>query len=286
MVVQDGRVIAAWGDVQRKMEIHSMRKGFMSALYGIAVSKKQIDLDKTLGELGIDDKPPSLTIAEKKATIRDLLKARSGVYHVAAYESESMEERRPDRGSHTPGTFWYYNNWDFNVLGVLLRRATGEDTFAAVEQYLARPLQMQDFTPADGRYVTADISEHPAYPMRFTARDLARFGWLYLNGGRWRDQQVVPAQWVAESTKTYSDARPGIGYGYMWWVSTKGVQFRTQVGPGAFSARGHGGQYIVVAPAHRVVVVHLYDQPKYRSLEDGEFGNLLRLIFDAALKLQ
>src|SRR5262249_40683099 len=54
MVVQDGRAIASWGDVQRKMEIHSMRKGFMSALYGVAVSKKQIDLDKTLGELGID----------------------------------------------------------------------------------------------------------------------------------------------------------------------------------------------------------------------------------------
>jgi CubicO group peptidase (beta-lactamase class C family) len=51
MVVQDGRAIASWGDVQRKMEIHSMRKGFLSALYGIAVSKKQIDLDKTLGEL-------------------------------------------------------------------------------------------------------------------------------------------------------------------------------------------------------------------------------------------
>ena len=115
---------------------------------------------------------------------------------------------------------------------------------------------------------------------------LARFGWLYLNAGRWRDQQAVPAEWAAESTKVYSDAKPGIGYGYMWWVSTKSVQFRTQVGPGAFSARGHGGQYIVVAPAHRIVVVHLYDRLKYRGLEVGEFGNLLRLIFDAAPKLR
>jgi CubicO group peptidase (beta-lactamase class C family) len=286
MVVQDGRVIAGWGDVERKMEIHSMRKSIMSALYGIAVSKKQIDLDKTLGELGIDDKAPSLTAIEKKATIRDLLKARSGVYHVAAYESDTMAERRPERGSHAPGTFWYYNNWDFNVLGVLLRRATGEDTFAAVDKYLAQPLQMQDFTPADGRYVRTDASEHPAYPMHFTARDLARFGWLYLNAGRWHDQQVVPAQWVAESTKAYSDARPGMGYGYMWWVSKKDIQKHTHVGPGAFSAHGHRGQYIVVAPAHRIVVVHLYDGRKYRELEVGEFDNLLRLIFDAAPKLR
>jgi CubicO group peptidase (beta-lactamase class C family) len=284
MVVQDGRVIASWGDTQKKMQIHSVRKSFMSALYGIAVAKQQIDLDKTLSELGIDDKPPVLTATEKKATVRDLLRARSGVYHVAAYESESMEERRPERGSHAPGTFWYYNNWDFNMLGVLLRRATGEDTFAAVEKYLARPLQMQDFAPADGRYVYRDESEHPAYPMQFTARDLARFGWLYLNGGRWRGQQVVPADWVAESTRSYSDAKPGIGYGYMWWVSKKDIQFRTHVGAGAFSARGHGGQYIVVAPNPRIVVVHLYNGTMHRELEVGEFGNLLQRIFDAAPK--
>ena len=122
--------------------------------------------------------------------------------------------------------------------------------------------------------------------MHFTARDLARFGWLYLNAGRWRDQQVVPAQWVAESTKAYSDARPGMGYGYMWWVSKKDIQKHTHVGPGAFSARGHRGQYVVVAPARRIVVVHLYDGSKHRELEVGEFGNLLRLVFDAAPKLR
>jgi CubicO group peptidase (beta-lactamase class C family) len=62
---------------------------------------------------------------------------------------------------------------------------------------------MEDFTPSDGRYFYEKTSEHPAYPMQFTARDLARFGWLYLNRGKWRDQQVVPAEWVAESTKPY-----------------------------------------------------------------------------------
>src|SRR5260370_12704135 len=81
MIVQDGRVIASWGDVQRKMQIYSVRKSLLSALYGIAVAKKQVDLKKTLAELGIDDKPPSLAAAEKKATVRDLLMARSGVYH-------------------------------------------------------------------------------------------------------------------------------------------------------------------------------------------------------------
>ena len=282
LIVQDGRIVAGWGDLQKKVEIHSVRKSFMSALYGIALAGRQIDLTKTLAQLGIDDKPPRLTEREKQATVRDLLMARSGVYHEAAYETKTMEEERPRRGSHPPGTFWFYNNWDFNALGTILRNATGEDTFAAVEHSIARPLQMQDFTAADGTYIRNDASVHPAYTMRFTARDLARFGWLYLNRGQWGDRPVVPAAWVAESTSPLSFARPGTGYGYLWWVAEKDKQFRTDTGPGAFSARGDGGQYIIVAPAPRIVVVHVNDTQRNEKLPGGEFGNLLQLIFAAA----
>jgi CubicO group peptidase (beta-lactamase class C family) len=283
MIVHDGQVVASWGDVRKKVEIHSVRKSFMSALYGIALARKQIDLNKTLAELGIDDVPPRLTRAEKQATIRDLLTARSGIYHKAAYETRTMSETRPERGSHAPGSFWFYNNWDFNVLGTILRNATGEDTFAAVEGAIARPSQMQDFGASDGHYVYDKASEHPAYTMQFTARDLARFGWLYLNQGQWGDRIVVPAQWVAESTKPYtSEARSGISYGYLWWVSERGKQFRTDTGRGAFSARGAGGQYIVVAPEKRIVIVHLNDTNENEKLESGEFAMLLQRIFAAA----
>jgi hypothetical protein len=62
--------------------------------------------------LNIDDIPPSLTKEEKKATVSDLLKSRSGVYHEAAAESRDMVGMRPVRGSHPPGSFYYYNNWE------------------------------------------------------------------------------------------------------------------------------------------------------------------------------
>jgi CubicO group peptidase (beta-lactamase class C family) len=68
----------------------------------------------------------------------------------------------------------------------------------------------------------------------------------------------------------------------MWWISKQDIQFRTHVGAGAFSARGHGGQYIVVAPASRIVVVHLNDRLEKRFVEGSEFGKLLQGIFDAA----
>lgn len=72
-----------------------------------------------MAELGIDDNEPRLTDEEKRATVHDLLKARSGVYHPALYETARMKEKRPPRHSHASGTFWYYNNWDFNVLGTI-----------------------------------------------------------------------------------------------------------------------------------------------------------------------
>jgi CubicO group peptidase (beta-lactamase class C family) len=282
LIVQDGRIVASWGDSRRKVRTNSVRKSFISALYGLAVAGHKIELGKTLADLGIDDRPPRLSRKEKLATVRDLLMARSGIYHKAAYETETMQEKRPERGSHPHGTFWFYNNWDFNALGTILRDATGEDTFAAIERHIARPIGMEHFSAADGRYIRDQASDHPAYVMEFTARDLARFGWLYLNRGRWGGGQVIPASWVAESTKPYSDVRSGIGYGYLWWVSTKDVQFRTKVGPGAFSARGSGGQYVIVAPSRRIVVVHLNDRQENGKLESGEFANLLQRIFAAA----
>ena len=142
---------------------------------------------------------------------------------------------------------------------------------------------MQDFNASDGQYVYHRSSEHPAYTMQFSARDLARFGWLYLNQGNWAGSKVVPAEWVAESTRALShEARPGVGYGYLWWIAEKGKQFRAETGPGSFSARGAGGQYIVVAPARRIVVVHLNDKRENDKLGSGEFGDLMERIFDAA----
>src|SRR3984893_11145961 len=73
IIVQDGKVIASWGDVGHKANIRSMRKSLFSALYGIGVAEGRISLNRTIGELGIDDRAPSLSDTEKQATVRDLL---------------------------------------------------------------------------------------------------------------------------------------------------------------------------------------------------------------------
>jgi len=279
MIVQDGRVVASWGDAAHKVNVASVRKSLLSALYGIAVSEGRIDLSSNLADLGIDDNAPSLTAAEKTATIRDLLMARSGVYHPAAHETADIKRKRPQRGSHPPGTFWFYNNWDFNALGTIYRQRTGEDIFQSFEQRIARPLGMEDFSIQDGRYAAEKLSEHPAYPFKLSARDAARFGQLYLNGGRWGERQIIPAEWVRESTAPHSWAkRIRQGYGYMWWTLPVDTW-----GPEAFYASGYGGQVIAVVPSKRLVVVQTVDlKQNAQGVRTSAFIDLLKVIASAS----
>jgi CubicO group peptidase (beta-lactamase class C family) len=122
IVVDDGVIVSQWGATTTKFNVHSIRKSLLSALYGIAIAKGQIKLNATLDQLGIDDNEPSLTLEEKQARVVDLLKARSGIYHAALYETPAMKAEKPARGSHPPRTFWCYNNWDFNALGTIYEK--------------------------------------------------------------------------------------------------------------------------------------------------------------------
>jgi hypothetical protein len=282
MVVHRGAVVAEWGDTSARTPLASVRKSLLSALIGKAVERGVIDLSRPIGALGIDDNEPSLTAEEKGATVRDLLMSRSGIYHAALYETPAMAAQRPRRGSHKPGSFWYYNNWDFNTLGAIYEHAVRSSIFDAFEREIARPIGMQDYRPSDGEYFTGAASVYPAYPIRMSARDLARFALLYLHKGRWQDRQVVPAKWVEESTRAYSRSEFGPGYGYLWWTGPLGGGFAPSVEPpqGFFFAQGVGGQYAFVIPGYDLVVVrrgpHVEGGPTYR-----EIGRLLWLLLDA-----
>lgn len=275
MIVRDGHMVASWGEVSRKVNVRSVRKSLLGGLYGIAVAERRIDLTRTLEQLGIDDKPPSLTQAEKQATVRDLLMSRSGVYHPAAYEAAEMQKNRPARGSNPAGTFWYYNNWDFNTLGTIYREATGEDIFQSFARRIAQPIEMEDYSARDGRYVFHSSSSHPAYPFSMTARDLARFGLLMLNDGRWNGTQIIPAAWIRESANAYSQTdRSGRSYGYLWWVLPP-----AEWGSGAVIASGWGGQTIAIVPAKRLVAVQVIEHPSSdRQLKTKDLLDLLRKI--------
>jgi len=284
LIVQHGIIVVAWGDVTHPSNLHSARKSLLNSLIGIAVAEHKIDLDATMAKLGIDDMPPVLTEAEKQAKVRDLLEARSGVYHLAAYETEGMKEKRPERGSHPAGSFWYYNNWDFNVLGAIYEKAEGTAIFDAFDAKIAQPIGMEDFSPRQGRYVTSKDSKYPAYLFDVSARDLARFALLFSRGGRWNGAQVIPQDWVSASTRPYSDTSSG-GYGYLWWTadSASGTRAAIPFPPGSFWAEGHLGQYAVVVPSRDLIVVNRVDSRlTKRSISKRDIAHLVHLVFDAA----
>ena len=290
MIVDDGVVVDAWGDITREYECHSMRKSLISALIGIHVDEGNIDLSKTMEDLSIDDWEPSLAPDEKEATVGDLIRARSGIYHPALGESGLMKAVRPKRHSHAPGTFWYYNNWDFNALGTIFEQETGTRIFEEFDRRIAGPLQMENFQVGDCRYNTWEnyaegrTSMHRYYLFRMSARDLARFGLLFLREGKWRDRQIISAGWVRESTTGHSRRGVDSGYGYMWWTGIKSGLFpNVEVKEHSYFASGSRGHKVIVLPYRKLVVVHRVntDDPS-PSVDDQRIGRLLWLILDAA----
>jgi CubicO group peptidase (beta-lactamase class C family) len=286
MVVEGGVVVHERGAIAHRYMCHSIRKSLLSALFGIFVAEGQIDLSSTLAALGIDDKE-GLTDRERLASVNSLLMARSGVFHPTGFESAGMTATREARHSHGPGTFWCYNNWDFNALGTIFEQRTGLCLFDAFRDRIAIPCGMEDFRygpdAKDGEYVELEKSIHRAYPFRLTARDLARFGLLYVRGGRWDGHQVVPEKWVRLSVQPYSHAGPAGAYGYMWWVVRDGIHFPGAIMPRGFSALGFGGHVLMVLPAQDLVLVHRVDTDAGRAVSSLQIGRLFEAILSAKI---
>ena len=262
MVIDRGRVVMTYGDLTTQSYLASVRKSVLSMLYGIDLARGRIDTSKSLAQLGIDD-VGGLLAGEREATVQDLLSARSGVYHQASYPGDDLDQA-PPRGSQRHGAYFLYSNWDFNALGTIYERQTGRNIYDAIEADLARPIGMQDWR-RDLQRKEGDTtrSVHPAYPMWFSTRDMARLGYLMLRGGNWAGTQIVPADWVRASTRAVTRVaemhpaanRQGrFGYGYLWWP----FDGAWNAGPyeGAYSGLGAVGQFITVIPKLDLVVAH------------------------------
>jgi hypothetical protein len=287
MAVVSGRVLFEYGDTEVQSYLASVRKSVLSMLYGIYVHEGRVDLDRTLEQLGIDD-IEGLTHAEKQATTRHLLQARSGVYHPASNAGDDLASA-PARGSQRPGEYYLYSNWDFNALGTIFEQETGDDIYDAIDVHLAGPLGMQDWDRARQRK-TGNLaqSRHPAYHMHFSTRDMARIGYLMLREGEWNGTQVIPRAWVHESVTPHTPRtamnperrREGPwGYGYLWWIFDD-----PSLPPeyeGGYAGLGAVGQHILVLPKLDLVVAHKTVPGDGRSVSHTQFIDMVRLLVDA-----
>jgi len=240
VALQGDRVLMAYGEVGTPMNLASARKSVVSLLFGIASDRGLIDLDRTLGELGIDERRTPLTDAEKQATVEHLLQSRSGIYLLSGAETVENRDGRPRRGQYAPGEHFFYNNWDFNVLGAILEQETGLSIGQALDAWLAVPLGMQDFHPGHVLYdKQGSDSDYRTYRIHMSARDLARLGALVAQDGVWNQTRIVSAEWIDRSTRAHSTTAGPFydGFGYSWWLNSA---------LGAVLADGWGGQYLLV----------------------------------------
>lgn len=291
MALQDGKVLFSYGPTNVVSILFSARKSILAMLYGKYVADGTIDLEKTLADLGIDDVGGLLPI-ERQARLRHLMTARSGVYHLAVNSGDDLASA-PPRGSQVPGTYFLYNNWDFNAAGTAFESLTKRSIYGAFADDLANPLQLEDFDLARHRR-TGDFarSEHAAYPFFLSTRDMARLGYLMLRQGNWRGQQLIPTNWVGEITTATTNAsemhpprtaKRHFGYAYLWWTLEDPPNSPLH---GAYMAWGVHGQYILIVPKRQMVIVHKRQVPvagkwNVSWVTPGDFFAAARLLVDA-----
>lgn len=266
MVLQSGEVVYEYGNTSAINYLASCRKSIMSMLYGKHVEDGTIDLNESIGDIGIDENDGLLAI-EKTATVNDLITARSGVFHLPAnggYDTKNIKER----GSVKPGEYFVYNNWDFNVAGYILEEKTGNTIHEELEQQLAIPLGFEDWNIKNQRKkFNKDNSQYPAFHFYLSTRDMAKVGQLMLNEGIWKDKQLISKDWIKKTTSPVSSVEIvnqrynrtkqspiQQSYSYMWWIYEN--FFDNPDFEGAYSASGWGGQFIVVIPKLDMVIAH------------------------------
>jgi CubicO group peptidase (beta-lactamase class C family) len=269
VVVQDGRIIAeryAPGiTAETPLPGWSMTKSILSALVGILVERGTLALDAR-------ELLPAWRAPDPRAaiTLEDLLRMRSGLRFSEVYanpwsdvlhmlyncaDTAAYAAARPL--SAAPGTQWSYSSGTTNILSRIVRQAVGDGAYHAwPRQVLFDPIGMTSAVlepDASGTFVCS------SYGLA-TARDWARYGQLWLDGGRCDGQTVLPEWWTRFCTTPtpQSDGR----YGAHWWLKLNpdiggDTDDARAIAPDAFFAVGHEGQTLTIVPSRRLVVVRL-----------------------------
>jgi len=265
IVATNGEIVKSMGELDKPLYLHSVRKALLSAIVGqyVGTDPNQINLESTLAELKINDKPIPLTPLQQQTKVLHLIKSISGINHPAAGEAGLMEKEKDKRlgqKPNPPGTVWAYNNWDYNALTTIFQKETGLTIYEAFNKGIAEPLEMQDFNEKSVYYeYETELSMHPRAGFKMSARDLVKFGQLYLNKGKWNGKQIIPEEWIDRITDDYTTTGEKLlrsGHGYLWWVPVDIKSREMGISEGTYIASGFGNQRIVVIPYWDTVIVH------------------------------
>ena len=296
LVIKNGHLIAEKyfneGSVEQKARIQSVTKSVTSALVGIALDRGCLSsVEQKMLEFFPEVVGQITDPRKAQITVREMLQMRAGYpweeTHAALWEGllsgryVPLVEEFPLTAE--PGTEFQYSNLTSNWLGIIVDRACGSHLKPYAEENLFLPMGVEA-----GEWGTDwDGHNNGCGDLHLTARDMAKFGLLYLNDGEWEGTHILPADWVHDSLQTYSEDAwdnigrfRDIGYGYQWWSARAGDQ---QVN----FAWGHGGQLIVLVDELDMVVVTTAD-PFWLQHDDQSWKHekaTIRLVADFVASL-
>lgn len=289
IILKNGYIVKKWGDIKRVDMTFSVTKSFLSTVAGLAVDNLLIE--------STDDKVSSYvwdgTFAgehNSKISWKHLLQQNSD-WSGELWGGKDWADRPPREGGlddwkfrklNEPGTVMEYNDVRVNVLAYALTHVWRKPAPLVLKEHIMDKIGASTtwrwygyenaWTVIDGiKMKSVTGGGHSGAGIFISAADMARFGLLFLNNGKWNSEQLLSEAWINEAI---TPSVPNPNYGYMWWLNEKGDRHWEGLSEDIYYAAGFGGNFIVIDKANDLVVVT-------RWLEPSKIGDLMSLIQDA-----
>jgi CubicO group peptidase (beta-lactamase class C family) len=259
-------IVEAYFDGWHRKRLQSLRsasKSIASTLVGIAIDKGHI---KDVNQSVFDFFPEygDLNTSEKdKIQLQHVLSMTAGL----RWNQDTFPDDDPRNDEHQleevndgfryllqkdvvapPGIIFQYNSGCSDLLLGIVDHSTGMPADKFAEEYLFKPLSITEY----GWRKNPNGYPNGAYGLHLYPRDMLKIGQLFLDGGKWKDQQIVSTDWINLATQDYSELGNGVGYGFQWWTREDKVKEKIIR---RYHAQGKGGQIICIVPELNAVVV-------------------------------
>ncbi|MBJ6116641.1 serine hydrolase [Pontibacter sp. BT310] len=269
IILKDGYIVAEWGDTKAADPTYSVAKSFLSTILGLTIDRGMIQtindpVAKYVKDGGYDSEQNRKVTWEYHARQTSEWEGELwGKKHdFVGKEAFGKGERKP-RELQEPGSFYEYNDVRINRFALSLLRLWEKPLPEVLEDEIMDPIDASEtWKWVPYRNSVADINgkQMPSVSggtrwgggLWISARDEARFGYLFLRNGRWKDKQLVSEKWVKEATTSRGIVGPD--YGYLWWLNTEGKAW-PDAPTTSYAALGAGQNTVWVDPEHNIVIV-------------------------------
>jgi CubicO group peptidase (beta-lactamase class C family) len=289
MILKNGKLVAQWGDTKRVDMTFSVTKSFLSTIAGLAIDQGLIaDVNDRVESYVWDG-----TFAGRQnsqITWSQLLQQNSA-WQGEFFGGKDWADRPPSEGDlddwqfakpAAPGTVMEYNDVRVNVLAYSLLQVWRQPLPQVLKERVMDRIDASTtwrwygyddaFVEVDGMNMKSVTGGgHSGAGLFINTEDMARFGLLFLNGGKWKNEQLISPEWINAAIRP---SKPNVNYGFMWWLNQQGSRHWNGVGDDVFYAAGFGGNFIVIDRKNGLVVVT-------RWLEPGKVGEFMKMVVEA-----